>query len=283
MARTGHGHPNRQAIAALAARYRLVVPDRQQATTIGELAGRRAGSSIEFQDRKDYVAGDDLRHIDWRAFARTDRMTVKLYREEICPSVDIVADVSASMAVTPGKAACRNDLVWLFVLLARKLNATLRLHRLGAKLEPLADPAGLDAFEEQPLDDPLPLLRAAPFARKGGVKILVSDFLFPFDPAQLVATFAQADRLVLIQVLSDFEADPPEGGILRLEEAENGQTLDLALDRATVREYRRRLDGLLEDLDRRLRVAGGALATLREGLTLEETMRALMRARIVEL
>ena len=83
---------SRNQIEKAALHYQLAVPERQQSKLVGELAGRRTGSSIEFQDRKDYTLGDDLRAIDWRAYARTDRLTVKMYREEICPSVEIVVE-----------------------------------------------------------------------------------------------------------------------------------------------------------------------------------------------
>jgi uncharacterized protein (DUF58 family) len=38
----------------------------------GELLGRGAGSSLEFQEYRQYVPGDDIRHLDWAAYARTD-------------------------------------------------------------------------------------------------------------------------------------------------------------------------------------------------------------------
>ena len=273
--------PDRQRIQAYAARYRLVVPERQQASLIGELAGRRTGSSVEFQDRKDYIPGDDLRHVDWRAFARTDRLTVKLYREEICPTVDIVVDTSASMAVTPEKRRRAEDLALLFHLLARKLHAAVSLHALGERLEPLANPLDLAAAAPGRREDPLPLLRAAPLTRKGGIKILVSDLLFPMSPDELVGTFAAADRLVLVQVLTEFETGPDPAGTLRLEDAETGAALDVALDRATVQGYRRRLERLRSDLERRVKLAGGAWAWVRDTDSLAETVRRLAQARIV--
>src|SRR5262245_39988359 len=69
------------------------------AALAGLQLGREAGSSLEFRDHRDYQPGDDLRRIDWSAFARTDRLTVKLYREEISPHLDIILDGSRSMAL----------------------------------------------------------------------------------------------------------------------------------------------------------------------------------------
>ncbi len=90
-------------LTSRASHYRLVLPERPKAALMGDMSGRGTGSSIEYQDRKNYVPGDDIRHIDWRAYARSDKLTVKLYREEITPRVDIIADTSLSMTTTPRK------------------------------------------------------------------------------------------------------------------------------------------------------------------------------------
>ena len=62
------------------------------------------GFSVEFSEYRDYQPGDDLRHLDWRLFARTDRLCVKRYHEETNVRVYVVCDTSASMAYR-GRAA----------------------------------------------------------------------------------------------------------------------------------------------------------------------------------
>ncbi|MBM3882783.1 MAG: DUF58 domain-containing protein [Verrucomicrobia bacterium] len=68
----------------------------------GFLAGLHAspfhGFSVEFSDYRDYQPGDDLRHLDWRLFARTDRLHVKRYLQETNVRFYLVCDTSASMA-----------------------------------------------------------------------------------------------------------------------------------------------------------------------------------------
>ena len=273
--------PNRRTIEHYAMQYRFVLPDRQAVSRMGELSGRRTGSSIEYQDRKDYVPGDDPRHIDWRAYARNDRLTVKLYREEISPTFDIIVDTSRSMAVTDAKSTRRLDLTYLCHLLARKLHGVVRLHSLGDRIEPMFDPLDMIGIGERRQDDPMPSLQAAPMARRGGVKILISDLLFPFAPSDLVATFSAADRLVLIQVLSEFEDDPQEGASVRLEDAESGQWLDVALDRTTVNGYKHRLERMRADLDRCLKISGGALAMIRDTDPLDAMIHKLLTASVI--
>lgn len=68
----------------------------------GALAGahrsNRRGSSIEFSEHKLYTPGDEVKHIDWRAFAKTDRYHVKQFEDETNISLELLIDSSASMA-----------------------------------------------------------------------------------------------------------------------------------------------------------------------------------------
>ncbi|OGQ90624.1 MAG: hypothetical protein A2289_02005 [Deltaproteobacteria bacterium RIFOXYA12_FULL_58_15] len=73
----------------------------------GAMAGMhrslRRGASIEFSEHKVYTPGDDIRHIDWRAYAKTDRYHVKQFEDETNLLVELIVDHSGSMAfATPG-------------------------------------------------------------------------------------------------------------------------------------------------------------------------------------
>ncbi len=95
------------------------------------------GFSVEFADHREYVPGDDLRHLDWTAYARTDRYYIKRYEQETNLSTHILLDTSASMGfgsgeVTKFEYACRFACMLAFVL-ARQL-----------------DQVGLVTFDDQP-------------------------------------------------------------------------------------------------------------------------------------
>jgi uncharacterized protein (DUF58 family) len=248
----------------------------------GDASGRRTGSSIEYQDRKDYVPGDDLRHVDWRAFARTDRLTIKLYREEISPHLDIVVDTSRSMGTSPEKGARATHLAYFFHLLARQFHASTRVHNLGSRMAPVGHPFELEQAERARVTSPLPLLGGSPATRRGGIKVVISDFLFPFQPRELVAVFRSADRLILIQVLARFEAEPELGGQWRLQDAETDEFLDVAFSRDTVAGYGRRLQLLQDGIDRQLRLLGGAFAIVRDVDPWDRITRSLLSAGIIE-
>ena len=87
-------------------RFALAHPRAAPVGLSGSQLGSRAGSSLEFMEHREYQVGDDLRRIDWSAYARTDRLTVKLHREEVSPHLDLLLDGSRSMALPEsGKTA----------------------------------------------------------------------------------------------------------------------------------------------------------------------------------
>jgi len=63
----------------------------------GERRSKKRGQSVEFDDYREYVPGDDLRHVDWNVFARFDRFIVKLFREDEDLALHLVVDRSPSM------------------------------------------------------------------------------------------------------------------------------------------------------------------------------------------
>lgn len=70
----------------------------------GERRSKARGRSVEFEDYRQYVAGDDLRHVDWNVFARLDRFFIKIFLEEQDLALHIAIDASRSMdAGNPNK------------------------------------------------------------------------------------------------------------------------------------------------------------------------------------
>ena len=77
----------------------LAVRSRREVTGLfaGSYASAFRGGGIEFEESRPYVAGDDVRYLDWNAFARTGELFVKRFREERDEMVLLAIDVSASM------------------------------------------------------------------------------------------------------------------------------------------------------------------------------------------
>ncbi len=233
----------------------------------GELLGRGTGSSLEFQEYRQYVPGDDIRHLDWATYARTDTLMVRLYREEVSPRTEILLDASRSMTSSPAKMLAARQLATVFAMLCGRLGGrpavvplqdgpprTLGMENLDQLSSLVFD--GRATLIELLNDNRIPLKPRA-------VRIVISDFLFPHDPQALIRRLAgDASALWIIQVLGSWERDPQAIGGRRLMDVETGGELDLVLDRVAVAEYKQRLGNLQEELLRNCRRVHSLFATV---------------------
>src|SRR5215510_4510948 len=97
----------------------------------GSYSSPRRGTSLEFADYRKYSPGDDLRYLDWGIYARTDRLYVKLFREEVDLFVYLFVDASASMGYpSPARKferACHVAMALAYVVLANHDHVKLHL------------------------------------------------------------------------------------------------------------------------------------------------------------
>lgn len=238
-------------------RYRLGLPRLPSLGRSGELLGRGVGSSIEFQEYRDYRPGDDLRHLDWAAYGRSDALMVRLFREEISPKTQILLDASRSMTVGgPAKSLVARQLAAVFASLSAGLGGNPQIIPLdGSRPQQVIRLPELDRLSSLPFNVTASLVEmiAEGALPAGGraIRIVISDFLFPHDPERLVRRLAtDVTALWLVQTLSAFEADPTPLGGRRLVDVETGTSTDLVLDRTTIAAYKERLTALQEGLVR---------------------------------
>lgn len=233
---------------AAAARWRLPFSRQAWRGLAGNWLGAGSGSSLDFQDHRTYVPGDDPRHIHWQAFARTGALTMKLYRAEVAPFVDVAVDVSPSMALTQEKSARTDELVAFCVECADRAGAPVRLHAAaGRTLRAVsADEVRASRWRER-----LPETMSGPVAgaeaiqpgplpwRPGALKILISDLLFPGDPSALLVQLAAGSgvSVVLAPGLAE-EAELPWRGNIELTDCENGAVRRQRIDEALATRYR---------------------------------------------
>jgi uncharacterized protein (DUF58 family) len=270
-------------IRAASARFRLAMPRGPLGGKLGERLGSGSGSSLEFQDYRHYAPGDDLRHIDWAAYARSEVLAVRLYREEVAPRIDLVLDVSRSIAVTPEKQRAYAELAGLIACASASLETDVRVVTTAAtEPRPLRRPEDLggilrfDANTSALEESPLPL-------RPRSIRVAVSDFLFPHDPEALVRRLARGGAaLSILQLTLAAEAEPAPGTGVRMIDAEGGGQLDLIPDEQAVKDYRDRFLRLRAGLALAARRAGTAFVPLTAETPLAKTARALARAGIFE-
>ena len=188
-----------------------------------------------------YAPGDDLRHVDWAAYARSELLAVRLYREEVAPRIDLVLDISRSMVVTEQKLRAYGELAGLLACACASTAADSRIITTSAvPPQPLHVPEDIERFLA--CDASLSALEEThlPFRRRS-LRVVVSDFLFPHDAEALVSRLARDSALLaLVQLTLREEAEPVVEGGRRLVDVEGRGELDLVIDEAAIRDYRAR-------------------------------------------
>jgi uncharacterized protein (DUF58 family) len=201
---------------------RLIV----EGSIIGQHKSPFKGSSVEFVEHRQYAPGDEIRHIDWRAFGKTGKYYVKEFEEETNLRAYLLLDVSGSMAYGASTAT-------------KFEYARLLVASLGYLLTTQRDAVGLVTFDARPRDriDPSTspksfrviinaleqcqpghetglanfLERLAPTLKRRSLIILVSDFFD--DPKQLQHALQLFRRnqheVILLQVIAPEEQEFP--------------------------------------------------------------------------
>jgi uncharacterized protein (DUF58 family) len=224
----------------------------------GSYSSPRRGTSLEFADYRRYAAGDDLRYLDWGIYARSDRLYVKVFREEVDLFAYVFIDASASMGFPNREKkylpASHLALALCYVILAN--HDHVKLHLLqgsGGRASPFyrgrrrlsdcvafaasATPGGL--LELGPsLGEHLKKLR------RPGKAILISDFLMPAPNYQQGLNLLRAYNLdiAVIQVLSRQEIDPVlPSGSLALVDSETQKEIRYRWNGEVRRQYQSKL------------------------------------------
>lgn len=233
---------------ALAAAGRLRLPLRAKVWKgqAGSFLGAGSGSSLDFQDHRSYIPGDDPRHINWNAYARTGTYTMKLYREEVRPVVDVVLDVSDSMFFVPEKAHRVAELFSLIVESAKHAGASTLAHLVkGPASRPMpTERVSTSAWYEDAMDfdspdaSAPPNLSAVPF-RHNAIRVFISDLLFPGDPEPCLQHLASRQGSpILLAPYTASEADPEWQGQYDFIDAEKKSRHPHKIEPSVLRRYK---------------------------------------------
>ncbi len=227
----------------------------------GALAGRHRsllrGLSTEFAEHRPYRAGDDLKHLDWKLLARTDRLYTRRFRDTTSLSVALVLDTSASMdfpSAEDGAGISRFDYARILVAALAWITSTggdavgllggvgggggagagdgaggIHLPARGGRRHLRSLLARLDALEPGvagPWDPAEAVERAAMRLRRRGLVILVSDLYDREDEAfqALRRAMLRGHDAALLQLTSPVELEFPWRGAISFEDAESGAT-----------------------------------------------------------
>ena len=241
------------------ARLRVLARKRFAGSAGGARRSMRRGSSAEFADHRPYYAGDDVRRIDWNAYARLEELVLRLYVAEEDLTLYLLVDTSRSLAFgTPTKlevakriAAAlgylgltgseRVAVVPFSSALGRGFAPARGSRRVGALLRYLD---GLEANGETDLARAVDQFLAR--SPRPGLVAVISDLLDPggFErPLDRLAS--ERHEPVIFQVLDREEIDPTPGGDLVLVDSERGTKVEVSLDARAIAAYRARAAAFL--------------------------------------
>ncbi len=214
-------HARMKAVTGVA---RLPLRSGQWSGTAGSVLGQGTGSSIDFQDQRPYLPGDDPRHINWQAYARSGSYTMKLYRQEVTPRVDILFDASPSMFLTERKALRVWELFYFCLESSLRLGAATRIHLLGSvsREQPLDRALAHDwPLEETVESADLPTLLDRTPLRTGSLRILLSDLLSESPPERATSLLVTGKgRAIILAPFCAEEAQPDWSGNIEFEACE---------------------------------------------------------------
>lgn len=228
----------------------------------GERRSKRRGQSVEFADYRPYVAGDDLRFVDWNIYGRLEQLFLKLFLEEQDLTVHIVVDGSASMSVgKPSKELFIKKLAAAlgYVSLVNNNRVTISFFADGIKGQ-LANMRGRNYLHQMAeyllvtdcdgLSDFDGACRQLAAGRIGsGVMIVLSDFLFKegYDSG-LRRLIGRNYDLYAIQVLSAQELSPELSGELKLIDVEDTDVAEITVSAALTKYYKKNVTAYCNEL-----------------------------------
>ena len=228
--------------------------------------GRRrsplAGSSMEFADFRRYAPGDDFRRIDWRAFARLERLFLRVFEAEENITVTILIDCSDSMYHgDPVKAELAVAVAAALGYIALKCEDSIILGALTDRMVTYRRAnSGTnsiwtigDFLSRLPRSGTTDLNRAlydvGKVVNSPGLTIVISDFLAPGGYQTGVRAVRQLrQEVALLQILSPDEIDPQIQGDWRLRDSEGASNVDVSSSSHILQAYRERLTQFTEEL-----------------------------------
>ena len=235
---------------ALAARKLVQGRDRAERRT------RRAGHGIELADYRSYSPGDDYRHIDWNAYARTERLLLRLFEQEEDLGVSLLLDCSASMGAGAAsgalsKLARGKQLTAALAYVALSGLDRVSIHALGvdelARMPAARGKAQIfTALEflrrlkpEGPTDLGSAVAKFIARQKRRGLVVLISDLYDPRGVERAISALRYARfELHVIHVLDGAEAEPALRGDVELIDAETGLTRTVTITPALLARYR---------------------------------------------
>lgn len=256
------------------------------------------GRNIEFSEHRPYNPGDELRYIDWRVYAKTDRFHIKLFEEDTNLRVLILTDLSASMNFadsTVAKALYARQLAAAFSYLLlnqgdsvglsifdRQVRAYIpprhRSDQWGTLIEALAQTE--TTTEESAI--PAVLSEIGEHLKKRGMVILISDLID--DPGEVLKSLTllrkQQQEILVFQVLTPEEIQLPYHGTMEFHPLEGNAEPLLTTPKRLWKNYRERVTRFLDTYRNGCLELGMDYLLVRTNELLENVLREYLQRRL---
>jgi len=253
------------------------------------------GFSQEFAEYRAYNEGDDLRHVDWNVFARTEKAFLKRYRGETNTQLLVLLDTSASMGYTShkiNKLDYARFLAASFVYLANTQRDAAGLIIFDEEVKNYIPPSPrqgqlfrlLHAIEHSEVgthtDFTKPFHHFQNFLKRRGIVAVISDFYA--QPETIIKTVEplryHGNEVVLFHILDPREIDPKFRDPVVLIDLEDKTSMEVTPDYART-EYRQRIDAHVAALRDKTRAAGMEYQLMNTARPLDEGLREYLTIR----
>ena len=252
------------------------------------------GATTDFAEHRGYMPGDDVRRVDWRLYARTDRLHVKEFEADTNASVTVLLDVSRSMRFAAGERIPKLDyarylaasLLWLShrqrdrVGLLTFDDAVRDYVAPSAKHLPMVLHAIDRARAERAGELEGPLRQASEHFRRRGILVVISDFYA--EPAAALRAVLQlrnrGNELLVMQVLDRAELEFPFDERGSFEDLETGERIPVVPAEVRAR-YRELMDAHLAELRRLFAASGVDYALLDTTKPLDHALSSYLTSR----
>lgn len=232
------------AVALAVKQLRLVSDPQRIRQGQGTRIGNGVGSSLEFHDYRSYVAGDDLRMVDWGVYARSDQLVLRRHRQEVSPRVEIFVDHSLSMGITDEKIMLTVSTAALLAELASVDGSRPQIWLCGEQARPCHSQHWADDLRALSCQGGHGLLADVRDLHPGSERFIISDGLYNEPAAHIIRRLGSgAGCISMVHILSAEEQSPTVSGHIHAIDPEGGER-DLMIDQASVDAYLTRLHRL---------------------------------------
>jgi uncharacterized protein (DUF58 family) len=242
-------------------RFQLALKKNASQMNQGEQKSHSSGQGMIFKDHKEYIPGDDIRKIDWKAYARTKDFYVKRFEEERRLNIHILLDRSSSMDYgNPNKYEFAAKLGLGVAKMSLNTNDRYNFSVFSETLTNISEGRRTTNISE--LVEILNEMRKTPESRieqcvteyskrieNESAVVIFSDFLADLDQIEAGLSSLKHTTPIVVNVLDESEINPDFSGDKILKDPESSSKIRTFFSKRTKSRYRSRLDDHLEELE----------------------------------